>query len=52
LFHSSSDLSTGVTVPAGGGSWSSVSDRNAKDNFAQLDGQRLLARLEQAVLNR
>jgi len=44
-FYTSTDLSTGVTVAAGGGSWSSVSDRNAKQNFAPVDGTGLLARL-------
>jgi hypothetical protein len=44
-FYTSTDLSTGVTVSGGGGSWSSVSDRNAKQNFAPVDGQILLARL-------
>lgn len=42
---SSSDLSTGVLLAAGSGSWSSVSERNAKDNFASVDGRGVLARL-------
>jgi hypothetical protein len=42
---SSSDLSTGVTLAAGGGSWTSVSDRNRKMNFRDLDGEDVLARL-------
>ena len=37
----------GVTLTAGGGSWSSISDRNAKANFAALDGRDVLARLAQ-----
>ena len=44
-FYTSTDLSTGSTLAAGGGSWSSVSDRNAKQNFAPVDGAGLLARL-------
>jgi hypothetical protein len=44
-FYSNSTLTTGVNLPAGGGSWSSLSDRNAKENFAEVDGQALLARL-------
>jgi hypothetical protein len=35
----------GVSVVAGGGSWSSLSDRNAKDNFAPVDTSELLRRL-------
>lgn len=38
-------LSAGVTVGAGGGSWSSVSDRRLKENFAAVDGEDLLRRL-------
>jgi hypothetical protein len=35
----------GVYVSAGGGSWSSVSDRARKENFAPVDTQALLAHL-------
>jgi len=35
----------GVQLAAGGGSWSSISDRNAKENFADVDGGDVLARL-------
>jgi trimeric autotransporter adhesin len=38
-------LSAGVTLAAGGGSWSSVSDRNRKEAFAEVDGEGLLARI-------
>ena len=41
-FYTRSDLSTGVYVAANGGAWNSVSDRNAKENFAAVDGQALL----------
>jgi hypothetical protein len=44
-FFTSSDLSTGVTVAAGDGSWASVSDRSAKDHFAPVDGAEVLERL-------
>ncbi len=43
--YTRSDLSSGVYVPAGGGAWSTVSDRELKENFAQVDEQELLARL-------
>jgi hypothetical protein len=46
-FFTDAGLTTGVTVGAGGGSWSSVSDRNLKENFAPVEGQSLLARLNQ-----
>ncbi len=35
----------GVTLAAGGGSWSSVSDRNAKRDFETVDKRQLLDRL-------
>lgn len=46
-FYSSSDLSTGSYLAAGSGSWSSVSDRQLKNNFAPTDGREVLARLTQ-----
>lgn len=42
---SNSDPSSGVELAAGGGSWSSLSDRNAKEDFASIDTERLLERL-------
>ena len=44
-FYSSPGLGTGVQLAAGSGSWSSVSDRNLKDNFTPVDGQQVLASL-------
>ncbi len=44
-FYTISNLSTGVTVANGGGSWSSVSDRNVKDNVVPVDTQALLAQV-------
>lgn len=35
----------GVRVVAGGSSWSSISDRNAKANFVPVDGRQILERL-------
>jgi hypothetical protein len=42
---SSADLSTGVKLAPGGGSWSSASDRNLKENFTAVDGREILERL-------
>jgi hypothetical protein len=42
-FYSNSSLTSGVQLAPGGGSWSSVSDRNAKENLAGVDTTRLLA---------
>ena len=43
--YTSGDLSTGAYLAAGSGSWSSVSDRDLKDNFTPVDGQEVLASL-------
>lgn len=44
-FYSSSNLSTGVTLPAGGNSWSSLSDVNVKENFIPVDTQVMLSKV-------
>ncbi len=36
----------GVVLPAGGGAWSPLSDRNAKENFVLVDGVAVLERLD------
>lgn len=43
--YTSQNLASGVEVAAGGGSWSSISDRNRKQNFLAMDGEDVLARL-------
>ncbi len=44
-FFTNQNLTAGVELAAGGGSWSSVSDRNMKENFIALDGEDVLRRL-------
>jgi trimeric autotransporter adhesin len=44
-FYTNSALTSGVFAPAGGGSWSSVSDRSLKENLQPVDGRAILARL-------
>jgi hypothetical protein len=41
-FYTNSGLTTGVTLSAGGGSWTSVSDRNAKDNIIAVNPRDIL----------
>jgi hypothetical protein len=41
----SQNLSSGVEVAAGGGSWSSISDRNRKEHFQTITGEDILSRL-------
>ena len=44
-FYTSSTLTSGVYLAPGGGGWNAVSARSRKENFAPVDGERLLARL-------
>jgi hypothetical protein len=44
VFYSST-LSAGVSLAAGGGSWSSLSDRNAKDHLTPVNSQTVLAQV-------
>ena len=46
-FYTASGTGTGVVLAAGGGSWSSLSDRAAKENFQAVDAQAILAKLAQ-----
>ena len=39
------NTTAGVSLAAGGGSWSTISDRNAKHDFEAVDKRELLARL-------
>jgi len=43
--YTDSDAALGATLPPGSGAWSTVSDRNAKANFATLNSREVLARL-------
>ena len=44
-FFSNSGLTAGVQLAAGGGAWSSLSDRNAKTNFAVIDSRSVLQKV-------
>jgi hypothetical protein len=46
-FYTASGTSTGVSLAAGGGSWSNLSDRNTKENFQAVDPQEVLAQVAQ-----
>jgi hypothetical protein len=43
--YTNADLSKGVALGPGGSSWASLSDVNAKENFRDVDGEELLAKL-------
>jgi hypothetical protein len=42
---SSASLGAGVTIAPGASAWASVSDANRKENFRELDGEEVLARI-------
>lgn len=43
--NSAGNATAGVQVAAGGGSWSSLSDRNAKENFQSINTEEILNRV-------
>ena len=45
IFYTASGTGTGVQVASGGGSWSSLSDRDAKENFAPVDAKGVLEKV-------
>jgi len=45
VFYSNPDLTSGVVLPPGGGSWAILSDRNAKENLEPVDGRAVLDKL-------
>ncbi|MFC1475720.1 tail fiber domain-containing protein [Candidatus Zixiibacteriota bacterium] len=47
----SGNPTAGVQVAAGGGSWSSISDRNLKENISPVDTENILARLAEMPIN-
>lgn len=46
-FYTNSTATTGVELHPGSGSWSSLSDVNAKENFHDIDGEQILGKLAQ-----
>lgn len=44
-FYTASGTGTGAVLPAGSGSWGSLSDRSVKANFVAVDGRDILVRL-------
>jgi len=44
-FYSNPGQTTGVTLAAGGGAWTTVSDRNAKENFQPVNSTEVLAKV-------
>ena len=44
-FFSNAAGTTGVVLPAGGGAWSNLSDRNLKANFSDVNGTSILMRV-------
>lgn len=46
-FYTSADLSSGVELTGGSGSWSSLSDSTKKENFRTVDGEAVLEKIAQ-----
>ena len=46
IFYTDAALTTGVTLPAGAGAWSSLSDKNVKENIEPLDKSFYLNQLD------
>jgi len=51
-FYSNPGTTAGVTLPPGGGAWSNLSDRAAKDNFAAVDSTEVLERVASMPIQR
>ena len=47
FFYSNSTLTTGVTLASGSGSWSTLSDKRAKENFKPVDHKNILSNLRE-----
>ena len=45
VFYSNAGLTAGVSLAAGGGSWTSISDRNKKENFTTIDKEDVLNKI-------
>jgi trimeric autotransporter adhesin len=50
-FYSNPSLTTGVTLPPGGGSWSSLSDAAVKENVTRVDSGQVLERVASLPLS-
>jgi regulator of replication initiation timing len=46
VFYTSASPSIGVTLAPGGVSWTTISDRNLKENLVELDGKEVLAKVD------
>ena len=44
-FYSATGTGTGVQLASGGGAWTSISDRNAKENFDDVNASEVLAKV-------
>jgi len=52
VFYTNSVLTSGAKLPAGSGSWSSLSDRNMKTDIAAVDGDEILNRIAALPISR
>ena len=52
IFYTDANLTTGVTLPAGGGAWSSLSDKNVKENIQPVDKNFYLEQLDSIEISK
>lgn len=50
MFYSDPFNTMGVSLPAGGGSWASVSDKNKKENFKSVSAEAVLTKIEKMAI--
>jgi hypothetical protein len=51
ILYSNSAMTAGISLPAGGGSWSSISDKNKKEHFKKEDPAAILSKLDQLEIS-
>lgn len=52
IFYTDSARTMGVTLFPGGGSWSSVCDKNKKENFSEIDMELVLEKIEKLKIKK
>ncbi len=51
IFYSNSTLTTGVSLPAGGGAWQTLSDKHKKEHFRKVNAETILKKIADIEIN-
>lgn len=51
IFYTNPSSTVGVTLAAGSGSWSSLSDKNKKEHFGKVNGEEILSKIAAMEIN-